>query len=353
MLARMRPLLSLVLLACVTACASQAPSASKSVDAQPASAWLVVLDKADAKARILDAHDGTLKALAPTGDGPHEVAITPDGRTAVVADYGAQTPGKTLTLVDLQSGTVTRTIDLAPHTRPHGIAFASDGTLLVTSETSRAVLEIDLAKGEVARVLPTDAELSHMLALSPDGKRVYTANMKSGTVSAIDRASGKVVAQTATGNKPEAIDVSPDGREVWVGHNDDGKVVVLDATTLEELAEIACGPLPIRVKFTPDGATVLVSCAASGELAFLDARTRRETARLAFETLTPAPPAPPGWKAGTPVPVGILVEPSGQRAFVALAGAQRVAVVDLAKRTVVATFTTGNGPDGLGFANGG
>lgn len=349
----MRPLLALLVLAGLTACASQAPSARESVPAKPTRAWLVVLDKADAKARILDAHDGTLHALAPTGNGPHEVAITPDGRTAVVADYGAQTPGRTLTLVDLASGAVTRTIELAPHTRPHGIEFASDGTLLVTSETSRAVLEIDLDGGKVARVLPTDAELSHMLALSPDGTRVYTANMGSGSVSAIDRASGKVVAQTATGTKPEAIDVSPDGREVWVGHNDDGRIVVLDATTLAKIAEVASGPLPIRVQFTPDGATVLVSCAASGELAFLDARTRRETGRVAFETLSPASPAPPGWKAGTPVPVGILVEPSGERAFVALAAAQRVAVVDLAKRTVVATFTTGNGPDGLGFARGG
>src|SRR4051812_16998051 len=45
----------------------------------------------------------TLKILArvPTGEGPHEVALSPDGKTAFVSNYGARTPGNSLSVIDL------------------------------------------------------------------------------------------------------------------------------------------------------------------------------------------------------------------------------------------------------------
>ena len=96
---------------------------------------LVVLNKAEASASLIDCATGREIARLPTGKGPHEVAISPDGKTAVVGDYGQREPGSTLTVIDLPGRRVVKTIDLGDHHRPHGIEFLPDGMPGSTTST--------------------------------------------------------------------------------------------------------------------------------------------------------------------------------------------------------------------------
>lgn len=338
------------LLACTLLLAS---CNSSRIASAPPGSYLVVLDKADATLRMIEPNSAHVRDMVPTGTGPHEGAAAPDGSLVVVCDYGDRTPGHTLTVFDPFARHVTATIDLSPHTRPHGIAFLDQrSTVLVTSETSKALLMVDVRSRKVTRVIPTEAETSHMLALTPDHARVFTANMRSNSVSAIDLASGKVVKVIETGNQPEAIAVSPDGSEVWVGHNQDNKIVVLDAHTLEKKTEFACGAVPIRITFVPNGRLALVSCAESGELAVIEAAGKREWKRIALpkNALTPEQlqgPAEEQAGAANPVPVGVLCDPDGKYAYVACTGANLVAVIDLATLELKGTIPTGKQPDGM------
>lgn len=328
----------------VSACASTNPSSA------PPGSYLCVLDKGAATLRIIEPNSGHLKDSVSTGNGPHECAVSPDDELVVVCNYGDQTPGNTLSVYRFSERRISDTIDLSPHQKPHGIAFLSNRRVLVTSETSQAVLEVDITRGRIVRTIETGAKASHMLAIGLDGTRAFTANIASGSVSAIDLEKGVLVGTVATGNQPEGIDVSPDGREVWVGHNGDQKLVVLDARTLAIQAEVPCGKLPIRVKCTWDGKYVLVSCALSGELAIIDRAARKEIARVALPKRASADPhAPLGADPFNPVPIGIAVETKSRYAYVSLAAADQVAVIDLEKRAVVRTFATGAGPDGLAW----
>src|SRR5438105_10988122 len=110
----MRSLLPSLLLAVTSAASAQGPA-------------LVVLNKAEASASIISLADGRTIATMPVGDGPHEVAVSPDGRWAVAANYGARTAGSSLTLLDLRNRRAARTIDLGTYARPHGIAYLPDG----------------------------------------------------------------------------------------------------------------------------------------------------------------------------------------------------------------------------------
>ena len=94
------------------------------------------------------------------------------------------------------------------------------------------------------------------------------------------------------------------------------------------------GRAPIRVKFTMDGRHVLVSDSQGNEVVVFDASTRKELKRI-----------PVGG-----VPAGLLVEPSGRRAFVASTQANRVTVINLEDLTVTRTIEPGRGPDGLAWA---
>ena len=314
---------------------------------------LLVLNKSEANVSLLDAGSGALVATVPVGLAPHEVAVSPDGRTAVVSNYGVRgNDGRTLTVLDVAGARAVRTIDLGELRRPHGIAFLPDGaTVAVTAEANRAVVLVDVASGRILRTYATGAETSHMLAVSPDGRRIFVANIGSGSVTAIDVETG-TVRSAATGAGAEGLAISPDGAEVWVANRAADSVGVLDASTLEVRATLACPSFPIRVAFTRDGRRALVSRARSGDVAVFDRDTRKEIGRIPMSARAGDPSGRlfSGLFGASPAPVGILVPPSGTSAFVANSNADVVAVVDLARMAVVGAFPAGREPDGLGYS---
>ena len=302
------------------------------------SGTLVVTNKAPATATIIDVATGRVHATLPTGQGPHEVAISGDGRVAVVTDYGAQGPGgNTLTVIDVPGKRVARTIDLGTYRRPHGIKFLpGDSLVAVTSEASRNVLIVHVAEGVVRRVIPTGQAGSHMVGVVADGSRMYTGNIGSNTVSELNARTGELVRTFEVPAQPEAINVTPDGAEVWVGSNGTGRVSVLDpksgnvATAAEGLG------WPYRVLFTPDLATVMLPDLRNEELRFLDRASRRELSRLTFSGAAPQ---------------GITITPDGRYVFQSLSQQARVAVIDVAKRVVVGHIAAGETPDGVVYTS--
>ncbi len=313
---------------------------------------LLVANKSDHTLSFLDPNSGHTLATVPTGRHPHEVAVSPDGALAVVSNYGDRdTPGASLTVVDIQARAVLRTIELGEHRRPHGLAFLPDGRLLVTAEGSGHLLVVRPREGELQRAVPTGQEVSHMVVAA--GARAFVANIGSGTVTVLDLERAEKVRDVPTGAGAEGIAVSPDGREVWVANRADDTLVVFDAGTLEILARIDCPGFPIRVAFTPEGDRVWVSCPRSGEVAVFEARARKLLRRIRVD-LSPVGDAGErlfGDAFGrSPVPVGLLVEPGGARVFVAATQADAIVVVGTESSTVQGLLRAGREPDGMAYA---
>jgi DNA-binding beta-propeller fold protein YncE len=147
---------------------------------------IVVANQQSASASILMA-DGSMKHVT-VGMGPHEAAISRDGKWAIVTVYGAQQPGNQLAVIDLERDSVVRTISLGQYTRPHGGLFIGNSNSLVaiTSETTRNLVIVNIATGTVETAIPTEAAGSHMVAITRDGTRAYTGNIGGASVSEID-----------------------------------------------------------------------------------------------------------------------------------------------------------------------
>jgi len=295
---------------------------------------LIVTNKSPSTATIIDVETGKTLATLPTGQGPHEVVLSSDGATAVVTDY-AGTPGNTLTVIDMATRRVVRTIDLGQYRRPHGIVYLpGDSLVAVTSEASGQVVVVSVAAGVVRRAVPTTQQGSHMVGVAADGIRAYTGNIGSNTVSALDLITGELKKIWEVPAQPEAINVTPDASEVWVGSNATGKVsVVRPATGQVETAAEGFG-WPYRVLFSPDGKLVLLPDLRNEELRFLDRATRRELGRIGF----------PGGG-----PQGITITPDGRYALESMSKQARVAIIDVAKRAVVGHLQAGETPDGIGY----
>jgi YVTN family beta-propeller protein len=319
-----------------------------------ASGTLVVLNKSDDTVWLIDARRGTTRAVVPTGTQPHEVVVTRDGRFAVVSNYGSgNAPGHTLSVIDLSGSRPPRTLELGAFQLPHGLCLVPDSDrLLVTCEGSRAVVEVDVARAVVLRALPTEATTSHMVAALPDGSRAFVANIGSASVSVLDLASGALIATIPTGAGCEGIDVTPDGSEVWATNRAANSVSVIDARTLVVRETLSTPGFPLRVKITPDGRLALVSCAAAGQVAVFEVATRklRKAVDIAWRVEAKSGNAFLDAFGGSAVPIGIQIHPSGERAWVATSGADRVAVIDLESLEIVEVLKTGHEPDGLGFS---
>jgi YVTN family beta-propeller protein len=309
---------------------------SRTVSAQVAglSGTLIVTNKTSSTATIIDVATGRALATLPTGNNPHEVVISSNGRTAVVTDYGTGT-SPTLTVIDVPGKRVARTISLGQYTAPHGIVYLpGDSLVAVTSERTNHVVIVAIASGEVRKAIPTNHRGSHMVGVTGDGRRAWTGDMGDHTVSELDISSGTHLRSIPVPNQPEAINVTPDGREVWVGSNATGKVSVVDPAT-GNVTTVAEGvSWPYRVLFAPDGKTVVIPDLRNHEVRFLDRASRRELSRLSL----------PG--AG---PQGVTVTPDGRYLLESLSQQARVMVVDMRTRQVVGHIPAGETPDGIAY----
>lgn len=332
--------------------------------AEGGSGTLIVANKAEATVSLIDLGSGEVRATLPTGAGPHELVVSPDGRLAVVADYGGGgAPGSTLTVIDVPAAEVVRTIGLGEYRRPHGLAWLPEpaergertaAPLVVTVEAQKAVLLVDPHEGVVRSAIETGQEVSHMVAVTPDGSRAFVANIGSGTVTALDLDKGEKIADVATGEGAEGIAVSTNGTRVWVTNREANTVTVVDASTLEVVATVEVGQFPIRAEVTPDGRWVLVSNARSGTISVIDAEsaTVARTLELTIEGKDgeDGPARLLEFGEGSPVPIGIEIAPDGRRAWVAAANADAIAVLDLESWRAVGTLTAGREPDGMAYS---
>jgi YVTN family beta-propeller protein len=346
----MKKLILAALFVCATAatlCAGETPS--------PA---LLVLSKADHTLAIVD--PATLKVVAkiPSGEDPHEVIASADGKLAYISNYGFGA-FNTISVADLVGQKALPAIQLGALRGPHGLDFV-DGELYFTAEVNKVFGRYDPATQKIDWIMGTGQDRTHMVLVGKTLDRIYTSNVNSGTISIFEKtaaparrgpppAAGRsgppppppeanweeTVLETGLGT--EGFDESPDGRELWSAAAEDGTISVIDLAAKEVVARIQANVARAnRVKFTPDGKYVFVSMlgGANGNLAIFDAATRREVKRMNL-----------GRGAG-----GILMQPDGRRAYLACSPDDYVAVIDLKTLEAVGRIEAGGNPDGLAWA---
>lgn len=311
--------------------------AAAAIAAETPSPALLVLNKADQAMAIVDPASGQVVARVGVGEGPHEVTVSADGKLAFVGNYGQQTPGRTISVIDLVAQKELRRVDLGPLRRPHGMFFAG-GKVYFTAEANRLVARYDPMTNQIDWLFGTGQATTHMVIANPDVSRLFTSNIGSDSISAIERVSGPA-GWTETvipvGKGPEGIDWSPDGKEVWTATGGDGGVSIIDVETMKVIQTLSVGSKRTnRLKFTPDGKLVLLSDSQGNELIVLDRATKKERARIAMGRS----------------PEGIQMDPGGERAYVAQEGANDVAVIDLKTLTIAGHISPGKGPDGMAWA---
>jgi len=326
---------------------------------------LLVLEKAQNTLVIVDPASLTITARVPVGNDPHEVAVSDDGRTAYVSNYGGGPGGyNTIAVVDLAAQKALAPIDLGALSAPHGLAFVG-GKLYFTAEGAKVVGRYDPSTQKIDWVVGTGQNRTHMVAVSKDLKTVFTSNVSSSTISIIEQVTAQRpgpgrgrggpppggrgpggsppggrggpdwnVTDIPVGRGSEGFDLTPDGKELWVANAQDGTISIMDVASKKVIQTIPSTGAANRLKITPDGKYAFVSDMSGNDLLVVDVAARKEHKRITLPASSE----------------GLLMEPDGQRAYTTLNTRDSVAVIDLKTMMMTGEVKTGRGPDGLAWA---
>lgn len=303
---------------------------------------LIVANKGEHTLGIIDPVAGKqLATVDEEGITGHEVIASPDGKTAYVPIYGNSgvgkpgTDGDHIVVIDLASRKITGRIDFGHGVRPHCPLFGpKDGLLYVTTELNKTISIIDPHTLKIVGTVPTGQPESHMLTISHNGLRGYTANVGPGTVSVLDLKARKTLDVIPISKETQRISISMDDSEVFTSDQTKPRLAVIDTKTNKIKTWVDLPGLGYGTAPTPNGHWLVVPIPGANKVAIVDLRINK----VAHVIDVPA------------APQESLVSPDGKAAYVSCDSSHKVAVIRTSDWTVEKTIDAGKGVDGLAWA---
>ena len=153
----------------------------------------------------------------PLSTFPMATALSPDGRYLLVLNGGYRPPS--ISVIETATANVSATVPVADAWL--GITFTAKGDRVYVSGGSRAaIFEFTFSNGTLApaRTFPivpeakrTNRDFIGDVALSPDGRLLYAADLYHDSVVVVNPQSGMVIERFRTGRRPYRILFHPDG----------------------------------------------------------------------------------------------------------------------------------------------
>lgn len=320
-------------------CALPFLAIASACDAQPAPIvpptrpFVVVANQRTGVATLIELSSGRVSHVE-LGLKPHEVAVSPDARIALLTIPSEGVfRGRKVVVFDLATAKVRRTIDLGDYKDPHGVAFLSDSVALIGTLAGTSAVYVDVRNGRVLRSVNGLPENPYIVALTRTG-RAYVSSPHSSKVTEIDVAAARVTRSIEIPDDPAGIAVSADGKELYAAvwrEGAGGGIAIYDLDKGVVATKLPATQ-PRRLTLTADGKLVLVS--DHDRLHIVDRASRQ----VRFVAL--------GGNAGGS---GVACAPDSKLCYVALSGAGEVVEVDVASAKVVRRFTAQKGADGLAY----
>jgi YVTN family beta-propeller protein len=273
---------------------------------------------------------------------PMASVVTPDGKHLLVLNGGYRPP--TISVIDTTTGTVTG--DARVTDGWLGLAISPKGDRVYAGGGSAAaVFEFAFENGALKATRPfpvlgaqkpTNQDFIGDVAISPDGRLIYAADLYKDSVVVINPQSGMVINRYKTGRRPYRILFHPDGKSYFVSHWADGNVGHYDAATGSQLAIVRIGAHPTDMVWRQGGppeaepdeptyaARIFVAAAHTNNVYSVAVTAAKELRIIESINVAMTPRQPLGM-----TPSGLALTPDGKKMFVACSDGNVAAVVDL------------------------
>ena len=283
---------------------------------------IIAVQETPGRVTIIDSEQPVRRASVSVGFKPHEVAVSQDGKTAFVSNFGLNDAdnrdgiaGSTISAIDIASATLRAELRLPDSLKaPHGLAMrpGDRNELFTNAEQGDRMVVFDGRNAHVMRTFSLPAGI-HNFVFSKAGTEIF-AFTPQGVVFRLNADSGGVEVTRDFGRPVRGLAWGSDHRHLLVSSR--GAIELVDAKTLATQRRFL---LPTATQSfycaeSPDGRFVLAPAVFAGEVTVFDARTGSPIEHL-----------------HTGTPLRVLMSPDGERAYVANVSARgkEISVIDM------------------------
>ena len=211
---------------------------------------LFISNEDSAQATVLDTKTGAIVGTIPTGHEPEGVRMSPNGKWVLVTSE----TDSTISIVDTNTLEVLKTVQVGQ--RPRDAAFSPDSKIAyVSGEGDASLSRVPIPSGEpVTRVLQLSQKARPMgVAFDPAHKRIYVSTGRGGTVAVVqeDGNGGKLLKEIPVGARPWGIALSHDGRRLFTANGPSNDVTIVDTSSLSVVKKVPVGKGPWGVVVGP------------------------------------------------------------------------------------------------------
>lgn len=298
---------------------------------RPVTGSVWVADEGANSLSVVDAATNSV-VMTITGLGaPHNVQVGPGG-SIVYATSAADV----VVAIDPLTYRVTASAPAGPH--PAHVIEAPNAKVYVTNAADGTV-SVYRAGGLLPAGRITLGGMPHGLRAAAGGSVIVVANMTAGALDLIDPVTDRPMARVAVGKSPVQVAVSADGRYAYTGISEPPRIVKVDLMQRTVVGTARIADSPVQLYLTPDEATVLSADQGSRDapghtLSIIDTTTMK--VRATVDTGSG--------------PHGVVIDPSGARAWVTNSYDGTISAVDIADATLSATVPVGAGPNGISYS---
>jgi len=305
------------------------------------STGLVAIDKRGSHALFLDPVSYQELGRLALPARPHEIALSADHRLAYVSIYGLgvygnnQKPDNRIVVLDLAARQQVGEISVAPYVAPHGLMMAPNGLLYASCDQSGVIAIVDCRRGTMIGTIAAESTGAHMIAMLPDGSKLYSENEEDTFVGMMDPVARRMMKKIPLPGGAAGICASADGRQILVVTLDEPGLAVIDTASDTLVGRVRLADSTIaaqRVRCSPNGRFVVVTNNDESLVTVL-------SADLSSQTTFPTSASP----------MGVAFHPDGKTALVGNHGAGRITVVDLEAAAPLREFEAGVGVETLAF----
>ena len=291
---------------------------------------------------LIDVATDTAYGTIPTGQQPHHVLATPDGKEFWVSLYKENR----VQVFDAKTLAEVASVDVGGSN--DDLAFDPQGRrLYVSLGQNNAIAVVDVAAHKLVQTVKVGS-VPHGVKVTPDGKTLLVTNTADNTISVLSlEPEAKVDATVKTGANPFEVTISPDSNTAYVSNFLGDSVSVVDLRLKKTVSTIRSGKQPAMIALVagaqaqggqaqntaPSGKDLLaVANTGSADVWFIDPATRKLVTRV-----------PAGQGAH-----GVVATPAG-KLYVTNANDSTVTVIDQAATRDLKTLAVANNPNGLTY----
>jgi PQQ-dependent catabolism-associated beta-propeller protein len=212
---------------------------------------LYVANEDAALTSVLEVESGAVVERIPVGREPEGVVMSPDGQWVLVSNES----DNSVSVIDTKTLKVVNSAIVGK--RPRDMAFTTDGkAAYVSGEMDASLYRMAVPRGAVERVLQLRKEARPMsVLLDARRNRLYLSTGRGGTVAVIDVANAnsapKLIKEIPVGTRPWGIALSADGRHLYTANGPSNDMSIVDTQSLTTIKRVEVGRSPWGVVIGP------------------------------------------------------------------------------------------------------